>query len=283
LTKKNKFALITGATSGIGLETVKNLLSKGYTVIGTSRSDEKEQSAGAYLKRKITFIRTDLSSQRSIRSLAQKVKTIVGENGLDVLINNAGTFFSYYALSEEGIEMQFAVNTAAPFYLSLLLYNEIKSTNGRIVNVSSNSHYHTNVKWSDIQLSKHYGQLRAYKQTKLLSVMLSREFNKRSQDIKTYMADPGLVNTEIGFKNTGGLAEFIWKFRKNKGEPVSVGASTPTFLATEPALEDYLYWKYNKPKTPNKLALDDIACQKIWHYCQGVCNIDADAVLGARE
>jgi NAD(P)-dependent dehydrogenase (short-subunit alcohol dehydrogenase family) len=277
---QNKYVLITGATSGIGLETAKNLLDKGYIVIGTSRSDEKEKSAIEYLNKKILFIRADLSSQLSTRNLAKKTKQIIGEDGLDVLINNAGTFYSYYALSSEGVEMQFSVNAIAPFYLSLLLYDELKKAKGRIVNVNSNSHYNTKVKFSDLQLSKKYGQLKAYKHTKLLSVMLSREFNKKSNDVRTYLADPGLVNTEMGFKNTSKLAELIWKHRKKKGQPLSVGASTSTFLATQQSLHDNLYWKYSTPKAPNKNALDDEGCKRIWDYCQNICNIDADKILG---
>ena len=277
---KKKYALITGTTSGIGLETTKNLLSKGYEVIGTSRSTEKEQSAAEYLGKKVIFIRANLDSQKDIRHLAEKTKEIVGNKGLDVLINNAGTFYSHYSLSSEGVEKQFAVNTIAPFLLSLLLYKDLKKASGRIINVNSNSHYNTKVKWKDIQLSKHYGQLKAYKQTKLLSVMVSREFNKRSNDVRTYMADPGLVNTEMGFKNTSKLAEMIWKRRKQKGEPVSVGASTSTYLATEPMLHDHLYWKHCKPKEPNKFVFDDKSCEKIWEYCENICDIYWNKILG---
>ncbi len=275
----NKTALITGATSGMGLETARALIKKGYDVIGTSRTEQKEKDAIADIGSPIPFIRADLASLKNQQTISQEVLNWLDGRGLDVLVNNAGTFFSHCALSPEGFEKQFTVNTIAPMHLSLLLWHALKKANGRIVNVSSNSHYHTRVRWDDIQLVRHYHQLKAYKQTKLFSVMLSREFNKRSETVKTYMADPGLVNTEMGFKNTSGFASFIWKHRKTKGRPPAEGAATQIFLADAPHLDSF-YYKNKRPKAPDKLALDDTLCQKMWDYCTKIIGLDADAILG---
>lgn len=277
--KTTKTALVTGATSGLGLATVKALAEKGYDVIGTSRSAEKEKTAAEAIGKGVPFIRTDLSSLKNQQTAADDVLKWLNGRGLSVLVNNAGTFFSHHALSPEGIEKQFAVNTLAPLHFSLLLYDALKKANGRIINVNSNSHYGARVRWDDIQLSRHYHQLGAYKQTKLFSVMLSREFNRRSETVKTYMADPGLVNTEMGFKNTSALAAFIWKRRKKKGQSPAEGAKNQIFLATEPQLTDF-YYKYCKPKAPDKQALDDASCQRIWDYCIKIIGLDADAIFG---
>ncbi len=274
-----KTALVTGATSGLGLETVKALVEKGYDVIGTSRSSEKEKAAVTAIGKPIPFIRTDLASLKNQQTLAEAVLTWLDGRGLDVLVNNAGTFFSHHALTPEGIENQFAVNTLAPLHLSLLLYDALKKASGRIVNVNSNSHYDTHVRWDDLQLSRHYRQLKAYKQTKMLSVMVSREFNQRSQLVKTYMADPGLVNTDMGFKNTSPLAAWIWKRRKQKGQTPKKGAVNQVFLATEPGLCGF-YYKYCKEKAPDKRTADDASCKKIWDYCIRILGIDTDAILG---
>lgn len=275
---KKMTALVTGATSGLGLETTKALVEKGYDVIGTSRSAEKETEARAYIGKPIPFIRADLTSLKNQQIVADACLEWLDGRGLDVLVNNAGTFFSHHSLSPEGIEKQFAVNTVAPLHLSLLLYDALKKADGRIVNVNSNSHYGAHVRWDDIQLSRHYGQLRAYKQTKMLSVMVSREFNKQSKTVKTFMADPGLVNTEMGFKNTSVLAAWIWKRRKKKGKTPKEGASNQIFLATESKLSGF-YYKYCKEKAPDKQTLDDISCQKIWDYCINIIGLDVDAIL----
>ena len=274
-----KTALVTGATSGIGLETAKGLLEKGFFVIGTSRSEEKEKQAREYLGKGILFIRADLSSQAGIRELAEKAKNVLGDNGLDVLINNAGSFYSYYSLSDEGVEKQFAVNAVAPLYLSLLLYGRLHSARGRVVNVSSSSHYRTHIRWGDIQLSRNYSQLKAYKQSKLISVMLSKRFNELSEKVKTYMADPGLVNTEIGFKNTGGIAKLIWKYRKNKGQTPAWGAKTSIYLASAESLPEKLYFKDCRAKKPDKMVSNHEYVLRIWDYCQKVMGIDAKEIM----
>ena len=281
--KDQKTALITGATSGIGLETAKGLISQGFFVIGTSRSDEKETIAKKRLGDKAVFIRTDLSSQKSIRNLAERASELLGNRGLDALVNNAGSFYSYYTLSEEGIEKQFAVNTIAPFCLSLLFYDKLKAAGGRVINVSSSSHYGTKIKLSDIQLSRRYGQLKAYKQTKLMSIMLSKRFNEISDDVKTYMADPGFVNTDIGFKNTAGLAKLIWKLRKNKGQSSKQGAQTSIYLASEQDLPEGFYFKDCKNKKPSKEVENRENVKIIWEYCQKVLGLNAKEIILSNE
>lgn len=277
---EKKIALVTGATAGIGLETAKGLIENDFFVIGTSRDAEKEKKAMKYLGDNCYFIKADLSSQKCIRDLVDSVKTFLGNKGLDVLINNAGSFYSYYSLSDEGVEKQFAVNTVAPFYLSLLLYEKLVKNGGRIINVSSNSHYKTIIRWNDIQLSRHYGQLQAYKQSKIFSVMVSREFNKHSKTVKTYMADPGLVNTNMGFKNTSGLSKFIWKIRKNKGVTPREGSATSIYLATSDVLPTDLYFRDCKVKSPDKKVYNDEYGKRIWYYCQSVLNLDTKKYMG---
>ena len=269
-----KTALVTGATSGIGRESAKGLIDKGFFVIGTSRSDEKEQEAKKYLGDNSIIIRAEMSSQESLRNLANKVKEHLNGRGLDVLINNAGSFYSYYSLSPEGVEKQFAINAIAPLYLSLLLYNDIVKAKGRIINVNSSSHYGARIRWRDIQLSQSYGQLKAYKQSKLVSVMLAAKFNMLSDNVKMYMADPGLVATDIGYKNTGVLAKAVWKMRKKSGQSAEHGAQTSIYLASKDELPDELYFKDCKPQKPNKMVQNSDHLDRIWDYCMGIAAMD---------
>jgi len=276
--ENRKTAVVTGATSGLGLATVKALLAKGYDVLGTSRSSEKEKKAIDAIGQTIPFIQVDLTSIKQQKFFGEQVKLWLADRGLSVLVNNAGTFYSHHSFSPEGLEKQFAVNTIAPLHLSMLLYEKLKKNNGRIVNVNSNSHYGTHVRWDDMQLSRHYGQLKAYKQTKTFSVMVSRQFNKQSDAVKTYIADPGLVNTEMGFKNTSGMATLVWKMRKKKGQPTEQGALTQIFLATQPKLDGF-YYRDCKEKAPDRQTQDDQNCQRIWDYCINVLGINPDAVF----
>lgn len=261
-----KYVLVTGATSGIGLETAKQLIEKGYKVFGTSRSEDKENSAKKHLGEDFYFIRGDLSSRESIDNLAIKTKTYLGDNGLYALVNNAGTCFAKRTLNKDNVEMQFAVNTIAPFYLSLLLYDYIKKASGRIINVTSTSHYNTFINWRDIQLHRSYGQLQAYKQTKAFSVLLSKEFNNRSNHVKMYMADPGLVSTEIGFKNSSAVSRMVWAYRKSIGQTPEQGAATSVYLVDSDDLPNKMYYKYCKPKQHSIATQNDKNAKKIWDY-----------------
>ena len=264
-----KYVLVTGATSGIGLQTAKDLSAKGFCVFGTSRSEQKEKEARNILGDDFHFIRGDLSSRKSVESIAKESKNYTNGAGLYALVNNAGTFFSKHTLSKDGIEMQFAVNAAAPLYLSLLLYKQINKATGRIINVNSSSHYRTLINWKDIQLQNHYGQLRAYKQTKAFSVLLSRQFNEYSPAVKMYMADPGLVSTEIGFKNTSFIGRLVWSHRKSIGQTVEEGAATSVYLASRISLPNELYFKNSRPQPSSKETQNLENAQIIWDYfCQ---------------
>ena len=249
--------------------------------MGVGRSQERIDEALAYIgDGKARYFLADISSQQQVKRLANEVNEYLNGRGLDVLINNAGTFFSYYALSDEGVEMQFAVNVAAPFLLAHLLYEALRRAHGRIVMLSSGSHYKTFVSWNDIQLSRRYRQLQAYKQTKLFAVHLAREFNKRFKGVRAFAADPGLVNTEMGLKDTKGVARAIWKYRKRFGVATEDGAKTSVHLAAEEDLCDEIYWKDCKPRAAAKNAMRDDFSKKIWEYCERLCAIDSDRIIG---
>ena len=269
-----KYVLITGSTSGIGMQTAKDLQNKGYHVFGTSRSEDKEITAKAILGDNFTFIRGNLSSKKSLEIMSGNIREYLNGNKLYALVNNAGTFFSKHTLNEDGVEMQFAVNTVAPLYLSLLLYSEFDKENGRIINVNSSSHFNTIINWRDIQLNKSYGQLRAYKQTKALSVLLSRAFNNHSKNVKMYMADPGLVSTDIGFKNTSGLSRIIWSYRKSIGQTTKQGAATSVYLVDSKTLPQELYYKDCKIKSSSYITQNTKYAERIWDYVIKLYNIE---------
>ena len=277
----DRTVLITGATSGIGLQTARALAGKGFTVMGVGRSKERIEAAlGLFNDGDVRYFLADLSSQRQVRRLAEEVKQHLDGRGLHALINNAGAFYSYYALSDEGVEMQFAVNVAAPYLLSHLLYEDLKKAGGRIIMLSSASHFRTLVRWKDIQLSRRYRQLKAYKQTKLFAVLLAREFNRRFQGVRAFAADPGLVNTEIGLKDTRGAARLIWKYRRRRGTEAAAGARTPVFLAAETEPCEGVYWKDCRPKKAARNAMRDDYSQRIWEYCARLCAVGQETPGG---
>ncbi|WP_020611016.1 SDR family oxidoreductase [Sediminispirochaeta bajacaliforniensis] len=285
----NKTAVITGATSGIGLATAQALAQQGWYIIGIGRSEERCVQAKATIEKAgasgCEFTVADLSSQNQIKRAAKEIM-LMSQNGgrgtLDVLINNAGTFSNWFIQTEDGIELQFAVNYLAHFHLTLALLPALsKASEPRIISVSSASHRHTHLRWNDIQLRKHYSGLRAYKQTKLANVLFSAEFNRRYSartGIQAFVADPGLVRTEIGLKSSGGLAKLVWKVRMAQGRPPIEGAETSVFLATEPTVYNsgQLYWRNNMPVAPDASALNQAAAERLWQISERMCGIEQE-------
>jgi len=120
---------ITGVTSGIGFAAAAEFIRQGAFVIGMGGSKETCEKA-AETNKDMTYIQADLSAQKQIRKAAEEIKSIVYTryNGkIDVLVNNAGTFSGLYKTTEDGYELQFAVNYPAPFLLINLLLPELAS------------------------------------------------------------------------------------------------------------------------------------------------------------
>jgi NAD(P)-dependent dehydrogenase (short-subunit alcohol dehydrogenase family) len=235
-----KSVVITGATSGIGLETARVLAAQGFFLIGIGRSVENCKRAeksifSDYPKAKIKYFTADLIQQREVLRVAGEVQDCLSENcdsALDVLINNAGCVRSWYTTTDEGYEQQFALNHLAAFLLTYKLLPMLKKAKGRIIMTGSKSHKGTKVHWADVMLHKGYNPLKAYKQSKLCNILFARGLNDRfaGVGIRAYVVDPGLVNTDIGNKNTGTLVNLIWTLRKRHGVSPAVPAKNYAFL-----------------------------------------------------
>lgn len=280
-----KTVVITGSTSGIGLATAVKLAGEGASLIGVGRSEARIRMAEEAVKKvyneaDITYMLCDLSSLNQVRELAEQIKEKVKINGkIDVLINAAGTFSSWYTGTVDGFELQFAVNHLAPF----LLTNELmpllkKGEAGRVIMVSSGSHYRTSINWNDIMLRKHYNCLMAYKQSKLANVLFAAELNRRlggHSNVRAFAADPGLVNTDIGIKRSSGIAKWVWEMRSRRGTDPSVPASAIAYLACEPSIQQspHVYWKDCKPLMPSRYSQRQDAARKLWEISERMCGI----------
>jgi len=296
-TKDRKAAIVTGASSGIGLETARALLDAGMYVIGIGRSKEKCELATQELTgcvrdpaaaKRIDFIIADLSSQREVREAARAATELLQEKSgsrLDVLINNAGTVASRRIETEDGCELQWAVNHLAPFLFShQMLPYLLKGHEARIITVSSQSHRGARIHWKDPNLRRGYNPLRAYKQSKLANVLFTCQLNRLlgpESSLRAFAADPGLVRTEIGYKNTTGISRLIWSLRRTAAAPPAEGAATSVFLATTPrdVLEGGCYWRNCRPAAPSRYARSDEAAERLWRISEEMCAVAYDDFL----
>ncbi len=279
--------VVTGATSGIGLAAAELLAERGLHVIGVGRSAERcrqaeQRLAEAYPQARVEYCVADLALQSQVRALAVEIGArlaAAGKTGLEGLVNNAGAFTYWMALTPEGFETQWAVNHLAPFLLTLELLPRLRAAPAaRVVTVSSDSHYRTRLNWNDLQLRRHYNGLLAYKQTKLANVLFSAELNRRlgpNAAVRAFAADPGLVQTDIGFKATPGLARWVWKIRRSAGISARESAQGVVYLLLDPSVagQDHLYWKHSRPKPASRAALDPQSAARLWAVSAQMCGL----------
>ena len=277
--------VITGATSGIGLETARILTRQGYFVIGIGHSEEnceraKENIVSENPQAKIYYFLADLMQQREVLQVAAEIKAYLNENcdgQLYALINNAGCVRSWYMTTDEGYEQQFALNYLSGFLLTYELLPFLHKANGRVIMTGSQSHKGIKVRWDDVMLRRGYNPLTAYKQTKLCNILFAKGLNDRyaASGIHAYVVDPGLVNTNIGNKKTGGLVNFIWALRKRHGVPPAVPAKTYAFLCNQEASPSGLYYYLCKENRYSGQVTSENA-DKLFALSQRLCGIHYD-------
>lgn len=274
---KNKAIVITGATAGIGFQTALDAAHAGAFVIGVGRNPQRYEEARQKISTlspdaTVIFLTANLASQKQIHSLAEQIQQTLADhhlNALDVLVNNAGMYMGKKIFTEDGIETTFAVNHLAPFLLTHLLLPLLsKSSSGRVITVSSDSHYRTSFIPEKAKNPGLFFGLMAYKVSKLSNILFSYEFNRLHADasVHAFAVDPGLVNTDIGMKETGRLASLVWRSRKNLGVSPEVPSKTILFLAGEPAVSKStdIYWHLCKPKQPSQNATNPALAKRLW-------------------
>jgi NAD(P)-dependent dehydrogenase (short-subunit alcohol dehydrogenase family) len=279
---KGKVCVITGANAGIGFETALGLAKLKTDLVIISKDELRVKTTIEKIKSEsghnnIEGIVADLSSQKDIKKGAEEI--LVKYNKIDVLINNAGTWYSNLTYTDENIEMQFAVNHLAYFYLTYLLLPALVNSNDpRIINVGSDSHFNGKIHFNDINLTKKYHGLRAYSQSKLANVLFTYEFNrrKRLKKICVNCLQPGLVKTNIGLKHTVALHSLAWKLRRLRGVTPAEGAETSIYLATSDDVKGITgkYWDKCKMKKSSKRSYSKEDAQRLWLLSEKLCDID---------
>jgi NAD(P)-dependent dehydrogenase (short-subunit alcohol dehydrogenase family) len=225
-----KTILITGSTDGIGKQAALALARAGHAVIVHARSEERGRPVVAEIERlsgsdRVGLAVADLASQRQVRELAARVAADYPR--LDVLVNNAGVVLPRRTLSEDGLEMTFAVNHLAPFLLTNLLLDRLKANApARIVTVSSGMHRSGRVEWDNLQGEKRYDDLQAYALSKLGNVLFTLELAERlaGTGVSANSLEPGVYGTKLLWAGWGGSG----------GADPALGGARLAYLATSP-------------------------------------------------
>lgn len=203
-----KTVLITGANSGVGFATARQLALLGAAVVMVCRDPDrgsaaKNEVAKVAIGPAPTLLIADLSSQAEIHALASTVRARYAR--IDVLINNAGAIFAHRELSVDGIEKTFAINHLAPFLLTKLLFDLVRAAPaGRVITVASESHSGS-IDFDNLQGKRHYDFLAAYNQSKLGNILFTYELARRAEktDVAVNCLSPGPTLTRFGDNMSG--------------------------------------------------------------------------------
>ncbi len=268
-----KVCLVTGGTSGIGKATALELSRLKASVIIVGRNKKRGKAALEEIRSKsgnqnVDLMLADLSSQQSIRQLAQEFRSKCER--LDVLINNAGVFMLRRFLTVDGIERTFAVNHLAPFLLTNLLLDLLKkSAPSRIVNVASATHYGKKVRFDDLQGEKHYSMFWAYGQSKLANILFSYSLARKLEGtgVAVNCLHPGFVRTNLG-RDNGPL--FFFKLATIFAVSPAKGAETVIYLTSSPEVSGVTgkYFEDKKEVRSSDESYDEEMARRLWQVSE---------------
>jgi retinol dehydrogenase 12 len=273
-------ALVTGASAGIGFETVLGLVRAGFRVImagrdaarlGQARTEAVMRSGSALSGGdRIETALADFASLDAVRGLAETV--LARHDRLDVLVNNAGMIAPYYQRSRDGYELTIAVNHLAPFLLTNLLLDRLRESASeaapsRIVTVASQANRGALLDLATWMDPSGWSPFQVYGRSKLCNILFTRALARRLQGSLVVAASlhPGIIATKIG-DSAGSVAGFGWRLAKRFFASPEKGARTTLFLATisDPARYHGAYLIDSKPAQPDPAALDDALAERLW-------------------
>jgi retinol dehydrogenase-14 len=282
-----KTVLITGANSGIGLWTARGLASHGAEIILVCRDATRGKTALADIAgsatAKPTLLIADLFSQPAIHQLAADVRSRFDH--LDVLVNNVGDVFSKRELTPDGIEKTFALNHLAPFLLTNLLLDLIKTApQGRVVAVSSEVHA-GKLDWDNLQSEKSHQFFKAYAVTKTENILFTYELARRlsGTNVTANAVSPGPSRTGFG-DNLTGVASAFPKIMKKMPffHSAEKGARVVIYAAAEPTLAATTgqFFMNSKPRKSKPITHDLVAATRLWRVSTELTALPASQPAG---
>lgn len=277
---KDKVIVITGATSGVGYEALKQFARNPVHIFIVARNLHKAQAVKSelhHLPATIEFIIADFSSLREVRKAASEILSLTDK--IDVLINCAGLHSTKRILSKDDHEMVFAVNHLAAFLFTHLLMDALKAASpSKILNINSEGHRFNGLDISDLDWQKrHYTGLRGYGASKTAQLLCTWEIHDQliGSGVTINAMHPGDVKTNIG-QNNGPLYRLFSKLviqRVLKNPEISGNAIY--YLIADPSMEDVSgqYFNLTHLAKPAKHALDRKLSKLIYQISKELCGL----------
>jgi NAD(P)-dependent dehydrogenase (short-subunit alcohol dehydrogenase family) len=270
---RDKVVVVTGASSGLGLESAKQLARQGAQVVMISRDGARGEQARLQVADAATgkppvLMLADLSVQAQVRDLADQIKDRY--DAVDILINNAGNAFTSRGQSADGLELTWATNQLAPFLLTNLLLPLLTAAPaGRVVNVTTEV-YSRKLDLDNLQGERKYSWMGAYRTSKLGVVLFTTELARRIEGsgVSVVVVSPGPTKTNFGGGGPSGLLGAVFSVLKHTPllKPADQAAEGIVWAATTPELAGTpgaLYMRH-KQLTLKGAAADPALAAKVW-------------------
>jgi NAD(P)-dependent dehydrogenase (short-subunit alcohol dehydrogenase family) len=279
-------AVVTGANSGLGLSTARDLARAGAHVVLACRNLEKGEAARREVGSDAELEQLDLASLDSVREFADRFRA--AHDGLDLLINNAGLMAPPRGVTADGFELQFGTNVLGHFALTGRLLGMLEGReDARVVTLSSNAHKLGRIHWDDLQSERRYNRWRAYNQSKLGDLMLALELDRRlraaGSQIRSVAAHPGYSATNLQSAAPPAVDRAVMAVTNRVfAQSGDMGALPTLYAATYPGLEGGTYVGpdgfleqrgHPEPVTPTKSARDEEAAARLWGVCEELTGV----------
>ena len=287
--------VITGANSGLGLESTRMLASKGATVVMACRSVDKAARAVAWVRERVPnalldVMALDLGSLASIDTFAAALAT--KHPRVDVLMNNAGVMVPPYTKTADGFELQLGTNHLGHFALTGRVLPLLEAAPAaRVVNTSSNAHLFGRMRFDDLQGERSYSKWPAYGQSKLANLLFTYELERRlrraGRKTISVAAHPGYASTNlqtVGAKMEGSsFGEAFMKFGNwLLAQSAERGALPQVYAAVHPEVQggqyfgpDGLFEMAGFPRAvqSNAASRDEAVAQRLWQASEQLTKV----------
>jgi NAD(P)-dependent dehydrogenase (short-subunit alcohol dehydrogenase family) len=294
-------AIVTGANSGLGLATARELARHGASVVLACRDTAKgaqaqreieAESAGA----SVELAALDLADLASVEAFAESFRA--SHDGLELLINNAGVMAPPRRETKDGFELQLGTNHLGHFALAARLLEAMEGrADARVVTVSSNAHKMGRIKFDDLQSQQRYFRWSAYAQSKLADLSFALELDRRlraaGSEIKSVAAHPGYAATNLQFAAPP-LLDRVTMVLTNAlvAQSAEMGALPILYAASAPDVEGGSYIGPDGPgefrghphlASPSRAARDEQVAERLWEVSEELTGLRFAIGAGAER
>jgi NAD(P)-dependent dehydrogenase (short-subunit alcohol dehydrogenase family) len=294
--QSGRLAVVTGANSGLGLVTARELARAGATVVMACRNESRGEEALGRVRQSVPdadveLEQLDLAALDSVRAFAERVKE--RRDGVDLLINNAGVMATPRRETTDGFELQFGTNHLGHFALTGLLLPELEGReDARVITLSSGAHKGGRIAFDNLGGDRRYFRWRAYAQSKLANLLFALELDRRlraaGSTVKSLAAHPGYSATNLQSSGPPTVdALLMAPVNRFYAQSDEMGALPTLYAATVPGLEGGAYIGpdglgemrgYPTRVSPNGTARDEALARRLWTVSEQLTGVEVEPV-----